>query len=82
MINRSKLLKLFGVSNEMNLKYSDRKLFNDILQKQVQLGGGYSIRPDLGEIAGMVERTGYVDRFAPVFVDELLNDVANNLNTN
>jgi hypothetical protein len=81
MINRLKLLKLFGVKNENNLNYSDRLLFNDIINNKIQSGGGFSIRPDLGEINGMVERTGYVDRFDPVFVDELLRDVAFKLNS-
>jgi hypothetical protein len=76
MINRLKLLELFEVKNENSLNYTDQLLFNDILNKQFQLGGGFSIRPDLGEINGMVERTGYVDRFAPIFVDQLLQDVA------
>jgi hypothetical protein len=80
MINRLKLLELFEVNNENSLEYTDRLLFNDILNKEIQLGGGFSIRPDLGEINGMVERTGYVDRFAPIFVDELLKDVAQKLN--
>jgi len=81
MINRLKLLELFEVKHENNLNYSDRRLFNDIIRQEVQLGGGFSIRPDLGEINGMVERTGYVDRFAPVFVDELLKDVVFKLNS-
>jgi hypothetical protein len=81
MINRLKLLELFEVNDENNLNYSDRRLFNDIIRQEVQLGGGFSIRPDLGEINGMVERTGYVDRFAPVFVDELLKDVVFKLNS-
>jgi hypothetical protein len=81
MINRLKLLELFEVNHENNLNYSDRCLFNDIIRQEVQLGGGFSIRPDLGEINGMVERTGYVDRFAPVFVDELLKDVVFKLNS-
>jgi len=75
MIQKYKLLQLFEVNNENELNYSDRLLFNDIFKRR-QSGGGFSIRPDLGEIAGMVERTGYVDRYAPVFVDELLSDVA------
>jgi len=79
MINREKLLELFDVVHENSLNYTDRLLFNDIINKKLQLGGGFSIRPDLGEINGMVERTGYVDRFAPIFVDELLQDVASKL---
>jgi hypothetical protein len=75
MIQKYKLLQLFEVNNEDKLNYSDRLLFNDILKRR-QSGGGFSIRPDLGEIAGMVERTGYVDRFPPIFVDELLRDVS------
>ena len=75
MIQKYKLLQLFEVNNEDKLNYSDRLLFNDILRRR-QSGGGFSIRPDLGEIAGMVERTGYVDRFPPIFVDELLRDVS------
>jgi hypothetical protein len=75
MIQKYKLLQLFEVNNENELNYSDRLLFNDILRRP-QSGGGISIRPDLGEIAGMVERTGYVDRYPPVFVDELLSGVA------
>ena len=81
MINRLKLLELFEVNDENKLNYSDRCLFNDIIRQEVQLGGGFSIRPDLGEINGMVERTGYLDRFAPVFVDELLKDVVFKLNS-
>ena len=80
MINRLKLLELFGVNNENNLNYSDRLLYDDLINMEIQLGGGFSIRPDLGEINGMVQRTGYVDRFAPVFVDELLKDVVFKLN--
>jgi hypothetical protein len=79
MINRNKLLELFGVKSESTLNKSDRQLFNDIVNKSIQLGGGYSIRPDLGEIAGMSQRTGYVDRFPPIFVDGLLSDVASKL---
>jgi hypothetical protein len=79
MINRSKLLELFCVKDESRLNESDRQLFNDIIHKSIQLGGGYSIRPDLGEIAGMSQRTGYVDRFPPIFVDDLLSDVASRL---
>lgn len=81
MINRLKLLELFEVNDENKLNYSDRCLFNDIIRQEVQLGGGFSIRPDLGEINGMVERTGYLDRFAPVFVDELLKDIVFKLNS-
>ena len=83
MIRKYKLLQLFEVTNEKELNYTDRLLFNDILNSNGrghQSGGGYSIRPDLGEIAGMVERTGYVDRYPPVFVDELLSDVAFQVN--
>jgi hypothetical protein len=76
MIQKYKLLQLFEVNNEDELNYSDRLLFNDIFRRRGLSGGGFSIRPDLGEIAGMVERTGYVDRYPPVFVDELLSDVA------
>lgn len=41
-----------------------------------QSGGGFSIRPDLSPLGGMVQFTGYVDRFAPVFVGPLLDNVA------
>ena len=75
MIQKYKLLQLFEVNTENELNYSDRLLFNDIFKRR-QSGGGFSIRPDLGEIAGMVERTGYVDRYPPLFIDELLGDVA------
>jgi hypothetical protein len=47
-----------------------------LLGRMHQSGGGYSIRPDLGDIAGMAQRTGYVDRFPPVFVGQLLDNVA------
>jgi hypothetical protein len=75
---KKKILHLFDVESEAQLKQSDRLLVKHLLKQlhQKQSGGGYSIRPDLGEIAGMVQRTGYVDRFPPVFVGQLLDNVA------
>jgi len=70
------LLKLFNVTDEKQLKTSDRTLMKHLLGRMQQSGGGYSIRPDLGDIAGMAQRTGYVDRFPPVFVGQLLDNVA------
>lgn len=73
---KSALLKLFNVSDERHLRASDRILIKHLLSRMQQSGGGFSIRPDLGEIGGMVQFTGYVDRFAPVFVGPLLDNVA------
>lgn len=70
------ILRLLGVSNERQLKYSDRVLLHDLLTIIRQNGGGFSMRPDLGEINGMTPRTGYLDKHPPIFVGELLRDVA------
>lgn len=75
---KSALLKLFQVSDERQLRMSDRILIKHLLSRmrQPQSGGGFSIRPDLSPLGGMVQFTGYVDRFAPVFVGPLLDNVA------
>ena len=70
------LLKLFGVTSVSQLSYADRMLYNDILSLKNKKGGGYSIRPDLGELNGMSIRTGYLDKHPPIFVGELLEGVA------
>jgi len=73
------LLKLFGVQSYSQLSKSDKKLVNDLINSNQQNGGGYSMRPDLGEINGMSPRTGYEDNHQPIFVGELLRDVAGQL---
>jgi hypothetical protein len=73
---KKRLLNLFNVSDERQLTSSDRVLLKHLMGRLNQSGGGYSIRPDLGDIAGMAQRTGYVDRFPPVFVGNLLDNVA------
>lgn len=75
-----KLLKLMGARSYDELSKSDKKLVKDIIRGQN--GGGYSIRPDLGEINGMAPRTGYEDNQQPIFVGELLRDVSNQIAQN
>lgn len=70
------ILNLLGVQRENQLSYSDRLLVQDLMSIMSQRGGGFSIRPELGEINGMSYRTGYLDKHPPIFVGELLRNVA------
>jgi len=72
------ILHLLGVKRERDLKISDQILLNDLLSiiNGKQRGGGFSIRPELGELNGLSQRTGYIDKHPPIFVGELLKDVA------
>jgi len=76
------ILNLLGVQRESQLSYSDKLLLQDLLSiirtkgTIGQRGGGFSIRPELGEINGMSYRTGYLDKHPPIFVGELLRNVA------
>jgi hypothetical protein len=49
------------------------------LFKKIQTGSGYSIRPDLGEINGMVDFTGYSDKNPPVYIGKLLSYVSSSI---
>jgi hypothetical protein len=76
------ILSLFNAKNIEELSFSDMKLLEDLLkikEKSKQNGGGYSIRPDLGEINGMVDYSGYTDKNPPVYIGELLKYVGNGL---
>ena len=84
-MTKKTILSLLGVKNERQLNYSDRMLLNDLLSiielnNKKQSGGGFSIRPDLGELNGLSYRTGYLDKHPPIFVGELLRDVAFSVN--
>ena len=84
-MTKKTILSLLGVKNERQLNYSDRILLNDLLaiielSQKKQSGGGFSIRPDLGELNGLSYRTGYLDKHPPIFVGELLRDVAMTVN--
>jgi hypothetical protein len=76
---RKKILKLFNVNSYKELNNSDKQLFQDILKLKVKGGGGFSIRPDLGNINGMAVYTGYLDKSQPLFIGELLQNVSNHL---
>jgi len=76
---RKKILKLFNVNSYKELNNSDKQLFQDILQFKVKGGGGFSIRPDLGNINGMSVYSGYLDKSQPLFIGELLQNVSNQL---
>lgn len=76
---RKKILKLFNVNSYKELNKSDKQLFQDILKLKVKGGGGFSIRPDLGNINGMTVYSGYLDKSQPLFIGELLQNVSNQL---
>jgi hypothetical protein len=76
---RKKILKLFNVNSYKELNKSDKQLFQDILKLKVKGGGGFSIRPDLGNINGMAVYSGYLDKSQPLFIGELLQNVSNQL---
>lgn len=76
---RKKILKLFNVNSYKELNNSDKQLFQDILKLKVKGGGGFSIRPDLGNINGMAVYSGYLDKSQPLFIGELLQNVSNQL---
>jgi hypothetical protein len=82
-MNNKKLLKLFNSKNINTLSKSDYILYNDIINKKIQLGGGsqvgYSIRPDLGELNGMSLYSGYETKSAPIYVDTLIDFVSENI---
>jgi hypothetical protein len=73
------LNKLFNTDNLKKLNKSDKLLINDLLFKKIQTGSGYSIRPDLGEINGMVDFTGYSDKNPPVYIGKLLSYVSSSI---
>ncbi len=76
---RKKILKLFNVNSYKELNNADKLLYKDILQFKVKTGGGFSIRPDLGNINGMAVYSGYLDKSQPLFIGELLQNVSNQL---
>jgi hypothetical protein len=74
------LHKLFLTDNLEKLNKADKILIHDLFAlKNIKSGGGYSIRPDLGEINGMVDRTGYLDKNPPVYIGKLLSYVSSSL---
>jgi hypothetical protein len=74
------LHKLFCTDNLQKLNKADKILINDIISlKNIKSGGGYSIRPDLGEINGMVDFTGYSDKNPPIYISKLLYYVSSSL---
>lgn len=74
------LNKLFNTNNLDKLSNSDKMLINDlVIISKIKRGGGYSIRPDLGEINGMVDRTGYLDKNPPIYIGKLLSYVSSSL---
>jgi hypothetical protein len=74
------LHKLFCTDNLEKLNKADKILINDLLSfKNIKSGGGYSIRPDLGEINGMVDFTGYSDKNPPIYIGKLLSYVSSSL---
>lgn len=83
-MTKKAILALLGAQNERQLSYGDQMLLNDLLsiigRNRKQSGGGFSIRPDLGELNGLSYRTGYLDKHPPIFVGELLRDVAMTVN--
>lgn len=74
-----KILKLFNVNSYKELNNGDKQLYNDILNFKIKGGGGFSIRPDLGNINGMAVYTGYLDKSQPLFIGELLQNVSNQI---
>ena len=76
---QKKILKLFNVNSYNELNKADRQLYNDLVNLRVKSGGGFSIRPDLGNINGMAVYTGYLDKSQPLFIGELLQNVSNQL---
>jgi hypothetical protein len=76
---KKKILKLFNVNSYNDLNKADKKLYNDILNFKIKSGGGFSMRPDLGNINGMPIYTGYLDKSQPLFIGELLQNVSNQL---
>ena len=74
------LHKLFLTENLDKLNRADKILISDLLSlKNIKTGGGYSIRPDLGEINGMVDFTGYSDKNPPIYISKLLSYVSSSL---
>jgi|688.fasta_scaffold1309610_2 hypothetical protein len=74
-----KILNLFNVNSYKELNKGDKQLYNDILNLKIKQGGGFSIRPDLGNINGMTIYTGYLDKSQPLFIGELLENVSNQI---
>lgn len=71
------LKNIFNTHSIDKLSLGDKILLNDLLIiSKIKKGGGYSIRPDLGEINGMVQRTGYLDNNPPVYIGKLLSYVS------
>ena len=74
------LKNLFNTHSVEKLSVGDKILLNDlVLISKTKKGGGYSIRPDLGEINGMVQRTGYIDNNPPVYIGKLLSYVSSSI---
>lgn len=74
-----KILNLFNVNSYKELNKGDKRLYNDILNFKIKRGGGFSIRPDLGNINGMAIYTGYLDKSQPLFIGELLENVSSQI---
>ncbi len=74
------LHKLFLTDNFQTLNKADKILINDLLAlKTIKTGGGFSMRPDLGEINGMIDFTGYSDKNPPIYIGKLLSYVSSSL---
>jgi len=74
------LNELFSIDDLHKLNKADKILINDLIAlKHIKTGGGYSIRPDLGEINGMVDFTGYSDKNPPIYIGKLLSYVSSSL---
>ena len=74
------LYKLFNIDDLHKLNNSDKILINDLIAiKKINKGGGYSIRPDLGEINGMADFTGYSDKNPPIYIGKLLSYVSSSI---
>jgi hypothetical protein len=74
-----KILKLFNVNSYKELTKADKQLYHDIRDFKIKKGGGFSIRPDLGNINGMAVYTGYLDKSQPLFIGELLQTISNQI---
>ena len=74
------LKNIFKTDNIDKLSVGDKILLNDLVFfSKIKRGGGYSIRPDLGEINGMVDRTGYLDKNPPIYIGKLLSYVSSSI---
>ena len=74
------LNKIFCTDNLHKLNKADKILIHDLLAlKNIKTGGGFSMRPDLGEINGMIDFTGYSDKNPPIYIGKLLSYVSSSL---